>query len=138
MPTVERPVTCVVVPNGFSISPTSLTVPNSATDQNLLIWEVPPNNSATFEANGFEWKTGASEAPAVNFVNSKRLEAAVTYLNNTSARRVWSYRIKISGTWIDPEINNQPPGGGGGMGDPDPDPDPQTGGGETHHPEHNH
>lgn len=126
MAVVERPIHCTVSPAGISIVPTRLNVPNSDVDANTLAWIIPPENSGTFDSNEFfEWKDTSSGRPAVRFVNSKRLESD-TYSNGMGEpRRVWSYKIRISGEWVDPEINNQPPGGpgpvagpGGGAGGP--------------------
>ena len=124
MAVVDRLISCVVIPpdSSISINPTRLNVPNSAVDDNRLVWTIPAENSGTFaETAFFEWKGDAvaQGAPAVSFVNSKRLESG-TYSNGLGLpRRLWHYKIMISGEWVDPEVNNQPPGGGpGGMPGP--------------------
>lgn len=124
----ERPITCLVLPAGIGIVPTRINIPNQSGVTNFLSWSIPPENEGTFDSSEFfEWKGGSSGKPAVNFVNSKRLESD-EYVNAGPDRRVWAYKIKVSNEWVDPEVNNEPPGGpapgpgaggpGGGAGGP--------------------
>lgn len=116
--TVDRPIHCAVVPEGISITPTRLNVPNQSAIQNRLVWTIRDDNPATFDSTEFfEWKDTSTGRPAVSFISNKRLESD-TYTNDGGARRLWAYKIKISNEWVDPEVNNQPPGGpGAGEGD---------------------
>jgi hypothetical protein len=95
----------------IDIKPTFLNVPNGP-DSIILRWEaVAP---ASFPSSGFfNWKAGSGQ-PAVTLQSADVLQSA-SYVNDATARRLWRYSINVSGVEVDPEVNNQPPGGGGGM-----------------------
>lgn len=120
MPTVTRTIKVTMDSEGnIDIKPTFLNVPNGP-DTILLRWEaVAP---ASFPTSGFfNWKAGSGQ-PAVSFQSSTVLESA-TYVNDATTRRLWRYSITVGDTEVDPEVNNQPPGGGGGVEDKDKDKD---------------
>lgn len=114
MPTVTRTITVTMDSQGnIDIRPTFVNIPNGP-DTIVLRWEaVAP---ASFPSSGFfNWKAGSGQ-PTVNFQTADVLQSD-TYVNNGSERRLWRYSINVSGVEVDPEVNNQPPGGGGGMSD---------------------
>lgn len=107
MPTVQVPINVNQNPAGISIVPTRANVPHSSNSVEL-VWNA--TGAATFPSTGFfEWKGSPSGAPTVNFVDSTTLQSD-PYVNNGGGS-VWSYKIKVNGAWVDPEVNNEPPGG---------------------------
>ena len=96
-------------PQGINIVPTFANVPNSS-NAVVLVWSA--TGSATFpNTNYFQWKNNPPGAPNVNWISATELQSD-PYFNNGGGS-IWSYKINVSGTFVDPEVNNEPPGGGG-------------------------
>jgi hypothetical protein len=93
---------------GISIVPTRANVTNGP-DSVILVWNA--TGTATFPSTDyFEWKNNPPGAPHVNFKDSTELRSD-PYVNNfPEPGVVWAYKIKVSGVWVDPEVNNEPPG----------------------------
>ncbi len=112
-------------PQGINIVPTFANVPNGP-DNVVLQWNA--TGTASFpNTNFFEWKNNPPGAPPVSWINATTLQSA-SYVNNGGGA-VWSYKINVGGTFVDPEVNNEPPGGSGdenpvnpGSGSPSPTP----------------
>jgi hypothetical protein len=107
MPTRTVKVT-IDTEGNIDIKPTFLNIPNGP-DTITLRWEGV--DLATFpESEFFAWKAGTGQ-PTVHRRHAQLLESD-TYVNNAHDRRLWRYWINVNGTKVDPEVNNQPPGGG--------------------------
>ena len=97
------------------VQPYRQPVPHGAAN---LTWNATGNLNPTFPAeNYFAWTNTGSDKPAIptrRDANTLTLD----YDNNHEQATLWTYRIRIqyeggpsSGIWIDPEIDNRPPGG---------------------------
>jgi hypothetical protein len=118
------PITVNQNPSGINITPTFANVPNGPANV-VLQWNASGN--AFFpNTNFFQWKNNPSGAPPVNFISSTQLQSDPYVNDGTGA--VWSYKINVSGTFVDPEVNNESPGGPGdedpGTGTANPTPNP--------------
>lgn len=82
-----------------------------------LTWNAIGNLSPTFpEKDYFAWIDTGDEKPAIPARRDGRT-LWLDYQNSTTKESVWTYRIRIqyeggpsTGIWIDPEIDNRPPG----------------------------
>ncbi len=111
MPTI--PITIIVRRDGIDVNPTYANVPNGS-EQVTLQWTVAGGTFPT--TNCFSWKNDPSGAPAVDCpqTSGERMLASAPYVNDSTSRRVWQYKVSIlvdnQTVTIDPEVNNEPPG----------------------------
>jgi hypothetical protein len=96
----------------IGVQPYRQPVPHGAAN---LTWNATGNLKPTFPAtNYFAWTDTGTDKPAIP-TRRDTTTLVLDYDNNREA--VWTYRIRIqyeggpsSGIWIDPEIDNRPPG----------------------------
>jgi hypothetical protein len=81
-----------------------------------LTWNAIGNLNPKFpDSNYFAWTNTGSEKPAVP---ARTDETTLTLDYDNTQASLWTYRVRIlydggptRGIWIDPEIDNRPPGG---------------------------
>ena len=123
MPSTPIPITVTLTNRANTIdvgvNPPSARVGHGATAVHL-VWTATGPGASFPATNFFRWK-GAPAAPAVTRISATQLQSA-DYVNN-GAGETWQYMVAISnGTItvnIDPEVDNQPPGGIPGPDDQD-------------------
>ncbi len=109
----DIPINVFNTSGGIGVVPTRANV-GYGSDDVRLVWRAKEGATFSKDPSGkfFEWSSAAIAlgAPTVSWVSDVELTSAI-YQNDKLVRRVWDYKILVNDEWVDPEVNNQPPGG---------------------------